>query len=62
MIKRTVEELESVGYDVDGIIYVDDRTLHVDDVKNALPDVRFIHMWVDAKSFEGLRELLERMG
>ncbi len=62
MIKRTVGELQSIGYDVDVVIYVDDRTLHVDDVKNALPDIRFIHMWVDAKSFEDLKELLERMG
>ncbi|MCD6373286.1 MAG: magnesium-dependent phosphatase-1 [Thermococcus sp.] len=62
MIRRTVKELESAGYCVDGIIYVDDRTLHVDDVKRALPETRFIHMWVDAKSFEELRELLERVG
>ncbi|ASJ05260.1 magnesium-dependent phosphatase-1 [Thermococcus barossii] len=62
MIKRTIWELQSIGYDVDGVIYVDDRTLHVEDVRKALPNLKFIHMWVDAKSFEELRKLLERMG
>ena len=62
MIKRTVRELQSIGYDVDVVIYVDDRDIHLDAVKNAIPDIRFVHMWRDAKSFEELRELLERMG
>ncbi|NJE76399.1 magnesium-dependent phosphatase-1 [Thermococcus sp. ES12] len=62
MIRTTIGELQSTGYDVDGVIYVDDRTLHVEDVRKALPNLKFIHMWVDAKSFEELRELLERMG
>lgn len=62
MIRRTIEELRSIGYDIDDIIYIDDRAIHIDGVKMAVPGVDFIHMWVDAKSFEELMELLERMG
>ena len=62
MIARTLRELELSGYDVEGVIYVDDRDIHVEDVKTVVPSIRFIHMWRDAKSFEELRELLGRMG
>jgi len=60
MIRRTLEELALIGYTVEDVIYVDDRDVHIDDIKVILPEVDFIHMWVDVKSFEELRELLER--
>ena len=62
MIRRTLEELASIGYTIEDIIYVDDRDLHVGEVRMTLPEVGFVHMWVDVKSFEELRELLERRG
>ncbi len=46
MIRRTIEELESIGYTIDDVIYVDDRAIHVDKIKQELPDVDFIHMWL----------------
>lgn len=61
MIRRTIEELESIGYTIDDVIYVDDRAIHVDKIKQELPDVDFIHMWVDVKSFEELKQLLEKL-
>lgn len=61
MIRRTIEELESIGYTIDDVIYVDDRAIHVDKVKRELPDVDFIHMWVDVKSFEELKQLLGKL-
>ncbi len=60
MIRRTLEELASIGYEIDEVIYVDDRDLHIDEIKMTLPEVEFVHMWVDVRSFEELRELLER--
>ncbi|WP_457741569.1 magnesium-dependent phosphatase-1 [Thermococcus sp.] len=62
MILRIIEELHSIGYKVEDIIYVDDRDIHVDNVKMAVPGVDFIHMWVDVKSFEELKQLLKMMG
>jgi len=62
MISRTVGELENAGYTVDDVIYVDDRTIHIDGVKMAFPGVDFVHMWVDVKSFEELMQLLEKLG
>ncbi|HHI00761.1 MAG TPA: magnesium-dependent phosphatase-1 [Thermococcus litoralis] len=59
MILRTLKQLKSAGYEVSEIIYVDDRTIHLGDIKKRIPNLRFIHMWVDVKSFEELRELLE---
>ncbi|WP_456444026.1 hypothetical protein [Thermococcus sp.] len=39
MIMRTLEELASIGYNVEDIIYVDDRGIHVDEVRMTLPEV-----------------------
>ncbi|NJE06720.1 magnesium-dependent phosphatase-1, partial [Thermococcus sp. M36] len=58
----TIEELRSIGYDIDDVIYVDDRVIHIDGVKMAVPGVDFIHMWVDVKSFEELKQLLQKLG
>ena len=62
MIRRTIEELRSIGYDIDDVIYIDDRVIHIDGVKMAVPCVDFIHMWVDVKSFEELKQLLQKLG
>ena len=62
MIMRTLRELELLGYDVEGTIYVDDRDIHIEDVKTTVPSIRFIHMWKDVESFEELRKLLEKLG
>lgn len=61
MILRTLKQLESEGYKISEVIYVDDRTIHLEDVKKSIPNLRFIHMWVDVKSFEELKELLESL-
>ncbi len=62
MIERTISELKAAGYKVDEVIYVDDRIIHVNGVVSAIPNLKFIHMWTDVKSFEELRKLLDRMG
>jgi len=59
MIARTLRELELSGYNVGEAIYVDDRDVHIEDVKATASSIHFVHMWVDVKSFEELRELLE---
>ena len=59
MIERTMAELRAAGYDVDEVIYVDDRTIHVDEIMEIIPNLRFIHMWVDVGSFEELKKMLE---
>ncbi len=43
MIRRTLRELELSGYDVEEVIYVDDRDIHIEDVKTAISFIRFIH-------------------
>lgn len=58
MISRTIQELKSVGYEIEEVIYVDDRTIHLDEIKKKIPNIRFIHMWEDVKSFEELKESL----
>ncbi len=45
MIRRTLEELASIGYNVEDIIYVDDRGIYVDEVRMTLPEVDLSTCW-----------------
>ncbi|WP_240912024.1 MULTISPECIES: hypothetical protein [unclassified Thermococcus] len=56
MILRTIEELQSIGHEIGEVIYVDDRTLHVDEV---FLKIHFIYMWMDVKGLDELKKLLE---
>ncbi|WP_456367228.1 magnesium-dependent phosphatase-1 [Thermococcus sp.] len=59
MIMRTLNELISGGYPIETVVYVDDRDIHLDEIRMNIPEIEFIHMWVDVGSFEELKELLE---
>jgi len=59
MIRRTLEQLEIEGYEISEVIYVDDRKIHLRDIRRSVPNVKFIQMWVDVKSFEELKRKLE---
>ncbi|USH00557.1 magnesium-dependent phosphatase-1 [Thermococcus argininiproducens] len=61
MILRTLKQLQTIGYEINEVIYVDDRTLHLEEVKRAIPEIKFVHMWRDVKNFEELKfYLIER--
>jgi len=51
MIKNILEKLmdEGVTIEPDQILYVDDRTVHIADVRKEVGDVRFLQMHVDVK-------------
>jgi len=61
MIKRTLEEIKFAGYEIDRVIYIDDRDIHLDEIRMELPGIDFVHIWVDVKSFEELMQLLEKL-
>lgn len=60
MIKRTIEQLESLGYEIKEVVYVDDKASHVEDVKREVPNIKFIHMWSGVKNFEELKGFLDK--
>ncbi|USG99639.1 magnesium-dependent phosphatase-1 [Thermococcus argininiproducens] len=57
MIRRTVEQLESLGYEIREVVYVDDNGSYAE-VKKKVPNIEFIHMWSDVKNFEELKKFL----
>ncbi|MET1127874.1 MAG: magnesium-dependent phosphatase-1 [Thermoproteota archaeon] len=42
-----------------GIVYVDDRSIHLENVRERLGDVVFLQAWRDFRSFEEAREIVE---
>ena len=51
MIKELLEDLKEDGIDVkpDEILYVDDKSRHLDDIRKQTGMIRFLQMWVDVK-------------
>ncbi len=41
------------------IIYIDDRDIHVNEVKKVIGNIRFIHMWHDVKDFIELSNFIQ---
>ena len=60
MMSKALRHLRSLGIDVKPceIVYVDDRDIHIDQIRRAIGDVYFIRMWVDVKSFKELTNLI----
>ena len=44
------------------ILYVDDRDLHVNKVREKVGAIHFIQMWIDAKKPEEILEYVEKAG
>jgi len=40
------------------VVYIDDRDIHVDDIRKHIGDVWFIHMWRDVGGFDELASLI----
>ena len=52
MIKELLEDLKKDGIEVkpNEILYVDDRSRHLNDIKKQTGKIRFLQMWVDVKN------------
>lgn len=60
MMKNAVEKFK-LNVKPCQIVYVDDRRIHLDNVRKEVGDVVFIQMNVDIKDFYELRSVLENM-
>ncbi len=62
MIASTLSELSQEGIPLkpEEILYVDDRTLHIENVRNKVGAVHFIQMWIDAKSPHNILEYVKK--
>ena len=60
MMSKALRHLRDLGINVKPceIVYVDDRDIHIDQIRRAIGDVYFIRMWVDVKSFKELTNLI----
>jgi len=46
------------GIEPGEILYVDDRDIHIDDVRRYVGGVKFVRMWVDVKDFKELASVV----
>jgi len=58
MIRELLEDLREEGIEIepDEILYVDDKSRHLGDVKKQIGEVRFLQMWVDVKDHPQILE------
>ena len=52
--------LDSIGIKIDKkrIVYIDDRNIHIDEIKKLVGDIIFIHMWKDAENYKRAMEII----
>jgi magnesium-dependent phosphatase-1 len=63
MIESIISELARKGIEFNAheILYVDDRTLHLEQIRKKIGSLHFIQMWVDAKAHNEIMEYVEKM-
>jgi magnesium-dependent phosphatase-1 len=63
MIESTISELAEKGTKIrpNEILYIDDRTIHLENVRKMLGPIHFIQMWVDVKKPRDICEFLEKL-
>ena len=64
VMKKAINEIKTIiRYEVKpcNIVYIDDRTIHLDEVKREVGNVVFIHMWKNFKDYDEVRRFLEKL-
>jgi len=58
MIKELLEDLREEGIKIEPseILYVDDKSRHIGDVRKQVGEIRFLQMWVDVKDHSEILE------
>ena len=62
-IESIISELARMGIELNAheILYVDDRTLHLEQIRKKIGSIHFIQMWVDVKAPNEIMEYVEKM-
>jgi len=62
MIKELLEDLRKDGVKIEPseILYVDDKSRHLSDVRKQIGEIRFLQMWVDLKDHTEILEYVCR--
>lgn len=60
LIEDVISDLESEGKAIspDMLFYVDDRDIHIRDVKERFPEITFFRMWKNGMDFETVRAVI----
>lgn len=55
-----IKELHSRNVDIpqDRIFYIDDRDIHMEEIRKSLPGITFIHIWKEAAGFAEARKII----
>ncbi len=62
MIKSILEKLreENITVKPEETLYIDDRLVHLEEVKKIVPGVHFLQIWVDVKDMDEILEFIEK--
>jgi predicted phosphatase len=63
MIESIISELARIGIELNAreILYVDDRTLHLEKIIKMVGPVHFIQMWLDVRTPNEIVDYVEKM-
>lgn len=60
LMEDLLSRLKNEGLSIpqEHVYYIDDRDIHMDDIRRRLPRINFLHMWKDAGSYEEARRII----
>jgi len=58
---KLIEELKMSGIDIkpEMIVYVDDRDIHMENIKKNIGNIVFINIWKDIKNYDDAKKIVE---
>jgi magnesium-dependent phosphatase-1 len=62
LIQDLMDKLEEKGVMIPqkNVFYLDDRDLHMPDIRRTLPDINFLHMWKVVSDYSEARDIIKR--
>ncbi|MGC8565662.1 MAG: magnesium-dependent phosphatase-1 [Thermoplasmata archaeon] len=60
LLLKLLKELENKGIKIlpKNIVYIDDRDIHINDIKKYIGDIIFIWMWKNTKNYDDVKKII----
>ncbi|MDP8011919.1 MAG: magnesium-dependent phosphatase-1 [Thermoplasmata archaeon] len=59
LLLRLLSELKEKNIEINKIVYVDDRDIHVENIKKFIGNVTFIHIWKEVKNYDEAKKIVQ---
>lgn len=60
LMKELIDKLKIMNFHIKEkrIFYIDDRDIHIKEIRGLFPEITFIQIWKDASSFQAVKDII----